>query len=57
VIKTVTFAPGAVNGTVKVPILGDTTDEPNETFTLTLINPNGLTIGDGTAIGTITDDD
>ena len=37
----------------------DTTDrlEPNEALTVTLTSPAGATIGDGTAVGTINDDD
>ncbi|AQT80722.1 hypothetical protein B1R94_17820 [Mycolicibacterium litorale] len=54
---TITFAPGVVSQVVNVGVLGDTTVEPAETFTVTLSNPTGATIADGTAIGTITDDD
>ena len=36
---------------------GDATVEANETLTLTLASPSGATIADGTAIGTITNDD
>ena len=35
----------------------DTTDEPNETFTVTLSVPSGATLGDADAVGTIFDDD
>lgn len=52
-----TFAAGVVTRQITVPILGDTTVEPDETFTLTLSDPNGVTIADGSAVGTITDDD
>jgi hypothetical protein len=40
-----------------VPILGDTQLEGNETFSITLSNPAGATIADGSAAGTITNDD
>ncbi|MCB1634783.1 MAG: hypothetical protein KDI51_09355, partial [Xanthomonadales bacterium] len=50
-------AGGAATATVSVPILGDTILEPNETFDLTLSNPVGATIDDGTGVGTITNDD
>ena len=40
-----------------VPVVGDTLDEINETFTLGLSNPTNSTIADGSATGTITDDD
>jgi hypothetical protein len=54
---TVTFAPGVTAQTITVSIIGDTLDEPNETFGVNLSNPTGATIADGQAIGTITDDD
>ncbi|MGY4709923.1 Calx-beta domain-containing protein [Mycolicibacterium sp. CBM1] len=54
---TVTFAPGVVSQVVNVGVLGDTTVESAETFTVTLSNPTGATIADGSAIGTITNDD
>ena len=40
-----------------MPTLEDEIDEENETFTLDLSNPDGATIQDGTATGTINDDD
>ncbi|MHA0287848.1 Calx-beta domain-containing protein [Mycobacterium sp. C3-094] len=54
---TVTFAPGVLTQQIRVSVLGDTAIEPNETFTLTLSNPGGATIADGTAVGTIANDD
>ncbi|MBK8284248.1 MAG: hypothetical protein IPK97_04880 [Ahniella sp.] len=53
----VNFADGDVSETVSVTINGDTTFEPNETFTLNLSAPIGGTIADGTGVGTITNDD
>lgn len=53
---TVTFAPGVLSQQIQVSITGDTDVEQNETFTLTLSDPSGATIGDGSAVGTITDD-
>ena len=41
----------------RVQVSGDTAVEANETLTLTLSSPSGATIADGTAIGTITNDD
>src|SRR5205085_11056942 len=38
-------------------VVGDTTDEPNETFNVNLSSPTNATISDGTGVGTITDDD
>ena len=54
---TLTFAPGENAQTIAVPTLEDETDEENETFTLDLSNPDGATIQDGAATGTINDDD
>ena len=36
---------------------GDVLDEANETFGISLSNPGNATIGDGSGLGTITDDD
>ncbi len=54
---TVTFNPGETSKPVSVDVLGDTTFEPDETFTVTLSNPSGSTIGTASATGTITNDD
>ena len=54
---TITFAAGVTTQTVHVGIIGDTAVEPNETFTVTLSAPLGVTIAKGTAVGTITNDD
>src|SRR6478672_8830677 len=54
---TVTFNPGETSKPVSVDVLGDTTFEPDETFTVTLSNPSGLTIGTASGTGTITNDD
>jgi hypothetical protein len=43
--------------TENVVIQGDTTEEPNETFTVTLSAPVNAVLGDGTATGTILNDD
>jgi len=53
-----TFAPGgALTQTITVPVVGDTTVEANETFTVTLSGASGATISDGIGQGTITNDD
>ena len=52
-----TFAPGVLSQQVQVSVTGDTAVESNETFTLTLSNPVSATIADGSALGTITNDD
>jgi hypothetical protein len=54
---TLSFAPGATSGAIQVPVLGDTTPEPVETFSVTLSAPVSATLGDATAIATIVDDD
>jgi hypothetical protein len=54
---TAVFTPGQVSVLVAVPIVNDARHEGDETFTLTLSAPAGATIGDGTAVGTIVDDD
>ena len=54
---TVTFAPGTTTRTVSVPILGDTILESNESFLLLLSSPVNAVISDGSAIGTITNDE
>jgi hypothetical protein len=51
---TLTFAPSETSKTITVQVVGDTTPEPDESFTVTLGNPSsGLTIGTRSADGTI----
>lgn len=52
-----TFTPGQTTRTITVPINGDTNDESDETFTVNLSNASNADIIDGTATGTIVDDD
>ena len=52
-----TIAAGATTTTFAVTVNGDVLDEANETFGVTLSNPGNATIGDGSGLGTITDDD
>jgi hypothetical protein len=54
---TLSFAPGQTTRTINVPVNGDTTPEPNETFFVNLANPTNADIADGQGIGTINDDD
>jgi hypothetical protein len=54
---TLTFAPGQVQAIAPVTILGDTTVEPNEHFTIGLSSVAGATIKTSSAQGTIIDDD
>jgi hypothetical protein len=53
----VTIPAGSASVTLNVPIVGDTTDENDETFKVTLSSPTNATINDGLGIGTILDDD
>ena len=54
---TLTFAAGETSKTVSVAVSGDTAVEANETLTLNLSGASGATIADGSATGTITNDD
>ncbi len=54
---TLTFNGGETSKTITIPVNGDTTNEPNETFFVNLLNANGATIADNQAIGTINNDD
>ncbi|MEO0461525.1 MAG: Calx-beta domain-containing protein [Pseudomonadota bacterium] len=54
----VTFADGETAQSITLTIQGDTESEPDETFFFNLFLPTGgATIGDGSAIGTIENDD
>ncbi len=50
-------ADGLNSTTISVPITGDTSPEPNETFKLNLSTPKNAAIGDDEGIGTIVNDD
>jgi 6-phosphogluconolactonase (cycloisomerase 2 family) len=52
-----TFAAGETSKTVTVQVKGDTTFEPDETFTVNLSNSSGAPISKGTGTGTIGNDD
>lgn len=54
---TLTFPVGSTSQTFAIPIIGDPTAEPDETFTVTLSAPSNATLGDDTATVTITNDD
>ncbi len=54
---TLTFAVGESSKTVSVAVLDDSHDEGAEILTLTLSNPSGASIADGTATGTINNTD
>ena len=50
---TLTFTAGETTKTISVPITDDTVDDGGETFTLTLSNASGASLGDAQATGTI----
>ena len=52
-----TFAPGQTEAILGVVMFNDALDEGEETFTVALNSPSNATIANGTATGTITDDD
>jgi hypothetical protein len=54
---TLRFEPGQTVRTLAVTISGDLLDEPNETFSVTLIAPVNASAGDLFSLGTIIDDD
>lgn len=57
-LGTLSFAPGETVKYIPINIVGDTVEESLETFTLTLNTPTGgSVIGDGSATGTIEDND
>ncbi len=52
-----TFAPGETTKTISIPVLGDSLDEPDETFVVNLSDATNASIADAQGLGTITDDD
>jgi Ca2+-binding RTX toxin-like protein len=54
---TVTIPRGATQANLDVAVIGDTTDEGNESFEIRALAATGANIGRGTALGTIGDDD
>lgn len=52
-----TFAPGETSKQVSVPVVGDTAEESDESFTLDLSAAAGATISDAHGVGTIRNDD
>lgn len=53
VTRSIIFAPGETEATVKVQTNADDINEPKETFKLLLSGPDGLTLGDKTGVATI----
>ncbi|MEZ5300267.1 MAG: Calx-beta domain-containing protein [Verrucomicrobiales bacterium] len=53
----VSIPAGQTEATVSIPLVDDALDEPDESFSLTLVNPSHATLGSASATGTILDDD
>lgn len=56
-ISVLTIKPGKPTGVIRITILGDTTKEPNETFTVTLSTHLNVVPTDRVGVGTIVNDD
>nr|WP_317131464.1 Calx-beta domain-containing protein [Panacibacter ginsenosidivorans] len=56
-LGSVSFKKGLTQKVIKIIISGDRQVEPDETFTVELSNPKNAAIADGTATGTILNDD
>src|SRR5262249_33111621 len=54
---TLSFAPGETAKVIAVPLIGDTTIEPDETLGVRLSNPVGVRIARADAVGTVLNDD
>lgn len=54
---TLTFMPGETTKQLTVSVIGDTINEPDETFFVRLSSPSNATIADGEGVGTIRNDD
>jgi uncharacterized repeat protein (TIGR01451 family) len=54
---TLTFAPGEISKSISVLVNGDTSFEPDETFSVDLTNPTNAKLGDNSGLGKILNDD
>jgi hypothetical protein len=52
-----TFPAGTTSRTITVPVIGDNTNEPDETFFVNILSATNATISDARAVGTIDNDD
>lgn len=52
-----TFSPGVTSRTLAVPVIGETSPETDETFSVVLTSPNNASLLDDTGVGTIVNDD
>ena len=55
VTGTLTFNPGVTSQVINIPILNDSINEADETFTLNLSSPTNVNLGTATTVTTITD--
>lgn len=56
-LRTVTIDPGQQQVTIPFTLCGDTANEPDESFTLGLLNPVNATLRDDTGVVTVLNDD
>ncbi|MDB6123972.1 MAG: hypothetical protein JWQ71_2965 [Pedosphaera sp.] len=54
---TLAFLPGETNKTISIEVIGDSYNEPDETFFITLSVPMGFAVTTNSAVGTILNDD
>jgi chitinase len=54
---TISLAPQETTKTIGVSVTGDTADEANESFTLTLTSPTGAVLSDAVGVATIVDNE
>ena len=54
---TLVFQPGVRTQTITITVKSDRTREPDETFTVELLNAVGASVADAVATGTILNDD
>lgn len=54
---TLTFAPGQTSGTISVPVFGDTVDEADELYYVSIFSPVNATLTNSQGRGTIYNDD
>jgi hypothetical protein len=54
---TISFAPGQTQRIISIAVVGDTSDEDNESFFVNLSNVRDATVSDNQGVGLITDDD
>ncbi len=55
--ETLVFAPGETSKTVRIAIIDDLTEEPDQTFSFNLFSPVNATIGTPSVVATIWDDE